>query len=216
MLKKRKSMAVSAMVFLYLLIGMMGLTACGSKTLEAVDTRQSLESIKEDGADSDPREAVSEAELNGKPDTVFVYVCGAVQAPGVYELPGSARVCQAIEAAGGLRPDADTLGTNQAQVLKDGEQVTILTKEEAKSRPQTGSDGPKDGSNGTGDAGKVNLNTAGAAELTTLSGIGQSRANDIISYREENGSFQKIEDIMKVSGIKTALFNRIKDRITVS
>ncbi len=64
-------------------------------------------------------------------------------------------------------------------------------------------------------SGLVNINTADAAALCTLPGIGESRAQDIISYREANGGFQACEDIMKVSGIKTAAYEKIKDKITV-
>lgn len=220
MRKSRKSMALRAMVFLFILIGILVSGACGSDTYEAVDTVQSGdgESGKEekDSPDSKSLEPVSGNQTEeASENTILVYVCGAVEVPGVYELPEHARVYEAIQAAGGLRADADSVHTNQAKVLSDGEQITILTKEEAKAAPADNTAGENAGGDNAAQGAVVNINTAGVSELTSLSGIGESRASDIISYREEHGPFEKVEDIMKVPGIKNALFSKIKDHICV-
>ncbi len=168
------------------------------------------------GSSAVSRETVSgETQPEGK--YIFVYVCGAVLRPGVYRLPQGARVCRAIEMAGGLTEDADRIHVNQAKLLEDGEQITILTEAEAESLPaaETAGGSAKAGGNGISQNGKVNINTADSQTLQTLTGIGESRAAAIIEYRETNGAFRAVEDIMKVAGIKTALFNNIKDKISV-
>lgn len=153
-------------------------------------------------------EILSEAEK--APTWIYVDVCGAVMNPGVVRVDADARVFQAIEEAGGFTKEADVKSVNQAAVLEDGQQITVYTVEEwAEGQNAYSEGGP------AADQGKVNINTATAEELTTLSGIGASRASDIIAYRESNGGFQTIQDIMKVSGIKDAVFQKIKDKIKV-
>ena len=139
---------------------------------------------------------------------IYVHICGAVINPGVYQVPVGTRVYQALELAGGSSDDAYLSGINLADKLADGQKVYI----------------PAEGENAEGilsiDSGGVqsvmiNINTASEAELMTLPGIGQSRAKDIINYRVKNGLFESINDIMKVSGIKEAAFEKIKDLIKV-
>lgn len=142
------------------------------------------------------------------PAKIVVDICGAVVRPGVYELEEGMRVCDAVEAAGGLLEDADQASLNQAAVLQDAEKICVYTREEA-------AQGISGQTSGNGGSGKVNINTADTAQLCTLSGIGASRAADIIAYREANGGFQSIEDIMNVSGIKEATFQKIRDEIAV-
>ena len=133
---------------------------------------------------------------------IFVHVCGAVKREGVYELPYGSRVYEAIEAAGGFCEEADVRNVNQAEVLEDEERVYVpVIGEEV----QTDSD----------EGGKININKASKEQLMTLPGVGASRAESIIAYRKEQGSFQSIEDIMQVSGIKEGLFEKIKDLITI-
>ena len=156
-----------------------------------------------------------------EPEAVLiqVYVCGAVASPGVYTLPEGSRVYEAVEMAGGLLDTADPRALNQARMLSDGEQVTVLTVEEVQNGEtvEQGSVGEDlSGVSGASDGGKVNINTADEAGLMTIPGIGESRAKAIIAYREENGKFESIEDIMKIDGIKEKMFDKIKDSITVS
>jgi competence protein ComEA len=153
---------------------------------------------------------------------IWVYVCGAVNQPGVYQLAEGSRVCDALRCAGGLRGDADDRSLNQAQVLGDGQQITVLTAEEAKSGGSVpagaGTDGsgtPGSGSSGAGSDAKVNINTAGKDELMTLPGVGEARADAIIAYREENGGFKSAEDIMKIEGIKEKSYAKLQDKICV-
>ena len=163
--------------------------------------------------------------------TLVVHICGAVSAPGVYELPAGSRIIDAVEAGGGFLPEADEACCNLAEEIVDGCQIYIMTKSESCADGQTekkaGIQTSPDSDMQTTDRnvrsnnapalenGLVNLNTADVAALMTLPGIGESRAKAIISYREQHGAFAQIEDIMKISGIKQAAFSKIKDKITV-
>lgn len=139
-------------------------------------------------------------------ESIFVYVSGAVQNSGVYELSQGSRLYEALVAAGGMTGEADADALNQARELTDGEHILVLTKEQSQDMAQQ---------QAARQSGLVNINTAGVSELTQLSGIGESRAEAIIAYRQENGSFTQIEDIQKVAGIKAGLYEKIKDKITV-
>lgn len=152
---------------------------------------------------------------------LLVHVCGAVQNPGVYSLERGQRICHAVEAAGGFLAEAEETYVNQAQVIEDGMKITIPTKEEVllwKQQNQTGLESGAESKGTSGNQGdsKVNINTADEAALCTLPGIGESRARSILAYREEHGRFGRIEDIMNVSGIKEAAFEKIKQYLTVS
>lgn len=140
-------------------------------------------------------------------ESVFVYVCGAVVQPGVYELAADSRICAAIEAAGGFSEDADELAVNLAGKITDGSQIYIPKEGDpaAAAYPDVGRDAD----------GRINLNTADKAQLMTLPGIGETRAEAILEYRKKAGAFSCIEDIMKVSGIKNALYEQICEFIKV-
>ena len=141
---------------------------------------------------------------------IFVYLCGAVQNPGVYEVPEGTRLFEVLKLAGGMTADASDSSLNQAEKLNDGQLIRVLTHDEEASE--------NEGIKPSGDKAdsRVNINTADEAELTTITGIGSSRAQAIIAWREEHGRFKTIEDIMNVSGIKEGLFSRIRDSIRVS
>lgn len=176
---------------------------------EEPDTGQSGENMTSVSENSDDT-ALNVTNMSENSQKLFVHVCGAVANPGVYQMEPGSRLYEAVEMAGGLTDEADETCLNMARQLSDGEQVLILTKEETAAIPRTTAD-----SQGTQTPGLVNINTATMAELTTVSGIGESRAQAIIAYREANGSFRCIEDIKKVDGIKDGLFSKIKDQITV-
>lgn len=161
---------------------------------------------------------------------VYVHVCGLVCMPGVYGLPAGSRIYEAIEAAGGFSEEAVPDYLNLAQVLEDGMKIQVPDREQAEEWKAQGLSQPgisagavsagvqTPGGTGTGEGSakaRVNLNTASREELMTLRGIGEFRAEDIIHYREAFGGFKSIEDIMNVSGIKDAAFEKIKDSITV-
>lgn len=237
----KNSMAITAMVFVFIIATILMLVSCGGRAYENVATGQRNLTEAEDllsspehgetsGRNADEESpvdaggpcesALSQSEASGEA-TIFVYVCGAVKHPGVYELPKGSRVFEAVDEAGGLAGEADGTHTNLAAPLVDGQQVTIYTKEETAGIQGTagaeeGQEGDLPGGATVTGAVKVNINTASSLELQTLNGVGASRAADIIAYREANGPFATIEDIMKVPGIKTSLFNRFKDCITVS
>ncbi len=194
-----------------------------------------------DKADTDSSDAADTEESSAEkisdeqqPETIYVDVCGAVANPGVFELAAGSRVFQAIEAAGGYLPEAVSGCVNRAGVLTDGQQLYILTQEEMEQQGLSQAElanaaGTSDGGN-TGNAGagttvgtassaqqdsRININTADESQLTTLTGIGATRAQAIIAYRQENGPFAAIEDIMNVQGIKEGTFAKIKDKIVV-
>ena len=194
----------------------------------AGDTDQNRKA--EPSAGSTDRTELSDASSE-ETKTLVVHICGAVSAPGVYELPAGSRIIDAVEAGGGFLPEADEACCNLAEEIVDGCQIYIMTKSESCADGQTekkaGIQTSPDSDMQTTDRnvrsnsatalenGLVNLNTADVAALMTLPGIGESRAKAIISYREQHGAFAQIEDIMKISGIKQAAFSKIKDKITV-
>ncbi len=175
-------------IFLMILM-LSGLTACDSAKGEAI----SLETV----------DAQEETAEEGNSGDIFVYVCGAVNQAGVYKLPAGSRVYEAVELAGGFREDAATTEVNQAEVLQDEARIYIPTFAETISEEAEND-------------GKINLNKATKEELMTLPGVGEAKAESIIEYRNENGGFKSIEEIMQISGIKEGLFEKIKDLIKVN
>lgn len=171
---------------------------------EKKDFAEESEESESLGIASDSKDKDSEDKT-----TICVYVCGAVAQEGVYELPDGSRLADALESAGGYAENAVHGYLNLAEPLVDGERIYFPYLDEEESLDMASGDHSESGS------GLVNINTAGADELKTLSGIGDSRAADIIAYREANGSFGSIEDIMNVSGIGESIFNKIKPYITV-
>ncbi len=151
---------------------------------------------------------------------VYVYVCGKVSAPGVYELKAGSRVSDALDAAGGFEEDADTGRINLARLLTDGEMIYFPAEGEEIPVQALGSQGVSGetagyaASSGTMQpTGLININTAGAAELTSLPGIGNAKAEAIVKYREQNGLFKSPADIKNVPGIGDALFSGIEELI---
>ena len=141
-------------------------------------------------------------------EKIFVDVKGAVKHPGVFETTKDKRVKDLIEEAGGLLDDADTSTLNLSQKVKDQMVIYVLKHGE---KPKQISDGGT--SSSSGDA--ININTANLEQLMKISGVGKTKAEAIISYREKNGDFKKKEDITKVRGIGKSTFEKIKDKIEV-
>ena len=145
---------------------------------------------------------------NRHDEKIFVDVKGAVKHPGVFETTKDKRVKDLIEEAGGLLDDADTSTLNLSQRVKDQMVIYVLKHGE---KPKQISDGGSSSSN----TDVININTANKEQLMKISGVGKTKAEAIISYREKNGDFKKKEDITKVRGIGKATFEKIKDKIEV-
>jgi competence protein ComEA len=145
------------------------------------------------------------------PEMVIVYVSGAVRAPDVYQLPAQARIKDLVLAAGGLASDADPERINLAGRLKDGDHIHVPSQGEA--RAESGDGGTADATDAEDTL--IDLNTAGAAELDGLPGIGQALAQRIVEYRAASGPFGAVEDLRNVKGIGPALFAQIAPLVSV-
>jgi competence protein ComEA len=136
---------------------------------------------------------------------VFVHVSGSVAAPGLYVLDEGSRVVDAVAAAGGFAQDADEAAVNLARPLSDGEQLVV---------PAIGAADEASPAAPSGD-GRVNLNTADAAQLDTLPRIGPAMAERIIQWRDANGRFTSVEDLLAVPGIGDKMLETLRDLVTV-
>lgn len=193
-------------VFLLLLFGL--LSGCKqegiilSSDADGNDTEKAV--ISSETLQEDEKDLQKESE----DEEVYVYVCGHVREPGVYRLDSDARICDAIEKAGGLTEDANDIALNQAERIVDGMSLYVPGIDEEMSNGNT--------QNSVREDGLVNINTADKETLMTVPGIGESKADAIIAYRNEHGTFGKIEDLMNIPGIKDGVFQKIKDYIKVA
>lgn len=157
-----------------------------------------------------------ETSIEEEKTAIKVYVTGEVNSPGVIELEEGARIQDAIEGAGGIKAQANLKNINLAYEVGDGEKIYIPNLEEETEIVEEGGNSLESGASTTSNSnGKVNINKATAAELTSVPGIGESTAQKIVTYREENGKFKAIEDIKNVSGIGESKYNSMKDSISV-
>jgi competence protein ComEA len=135
---------------------------------------------------------------------IYVHILGQVERPGLYELPDGARAVDAVAAAGGFTVQADAAGLNLARFVSDGEQIVVpAIGETTAAAPGIAGDG------------RVNLNTADAATLDTLPGVGPATAAKILAWRDEHGRFESVEDLLDVGGIGEAKFDALRDLVTV-
>lgn len=196
-----------------ILVLAIGISGCANQREEAKELLLSKETAEVKAGSNGKEEVWLEAEAKPQKeeetDIIYVQVSGAVNHPGVYELPLGSRVFQALELAGGMTQEAQEKSINQAQTLEDGQMIWVPTVEEAAALPEQQPESLAK------DDGKVNLNTATKEELQTLPGIGEAKAQSIVAWREEHGSFTQIEDIMKIEGIKEGVFSKIKDSVKV-
>lgn len=201
------------------------LTACrgnGSAVIIDAQTRTSEEWIT-DGIETEQFleniELLEETVQQTSPTyRIVVHVAGQVQSPGVYELEEGSRIWDAVEAAGGFTEEAAQDAVNLASVLQDAMKITIPSQEEVRQglAPSVTETAEMEIGNTTQtNNGLVNINTADKTGLMTIPGIGETRAEAILQYRKEHGSFAAIEDIMNVTGIKEGLFEKIREHITV-
>ena len=183
-----------------------GLGAAIVVVLAALAVTVGIGILRSSGA---PVEAVQTAHREGTdaaaPASLYVHVSGAVAAPGLYVLHVGARVVDAIAAAGGFAADAERNGVNLARPLSDGEQLAVPVAGAA----PAASTGPAAG------AGRVNLNTADAEALDTLPRIGPATAERIIAWRDDNGGFTSVEDLLAVPGIGDKMLESLRDQVTV-
>lgn len=178
---------------------------------EVITTGQEQETSTQDSVTQETVTQETVTQATGQTEeagTVFVFVCGQVAVPGVYELPAGSRIYDAIMQAGGCMETADICAVNQAGYLEDGMQIYIPaigdTYKEAASEEQVSrSDG------------RISINHADKNELMTLPGIGESKADAILEYRQSHGAFSSIDELMNIPGIKEGIFNNIQDYITV-
>ena len=175
------------------------------------------EEIKIEDASSQPAEtdlgAQSEIEQSqGGQGRIYVDIGGEVEMPGVYEVSEGTRLFQVIERAGGLTEDADIDEINRAETVFDGQKIMIGAKGDSEEAKESG--GETDSADYE-EEGKVNINTADSVLLQSIPGIGPSKAERIIEYRQSNGRFKSIDDIKNISGIGNKTFESIKEYITV-
>lgn len=204
---------------------------------EADFFKQTEEAAAAGNADTLAEQDGTKTEPSGQaPVFFYVHVCGAVEEPGVYELSAGSRVYEAVALAGGFTEDAARDYVNQAQAVPDAAKIVIPTVEEAEALRAKEADSSQYGmltmesavmgtqaeastcavSDGISTGGLVNLNTAGKAELCTLPGIGETKADAIIQYRSQIGCFTSKEQLMEIAGIKEALYTKLQDRICVN
>ena len=155
-------------------------------------------------------------EIEENTEKIIIYITGEVNNPGVYELDLDSRITDAIEKAGGVTANANLENVNLAYKLSDGQKIKIPSiKDENNGNNIIANDEDVNIQDMNNKNEKININTASKSELTSLSGIGESTAQKIIDYRNENGNYKSIEDIKKVSGIGDSKYNQIKDYIKV-
>jgi competence protein ComEA len=178
-----------------LLIALAGVVAVASLVLVAVNRPEPPTGEFSVSADETANEVIEQF--------LYVHVVGEVQSPGMYQLPIGARLVDAVFAAGGLTEDADNASVNLARELTDGEQIIVFSISQEGQSP------------GTNSSGLISLNRAGDKELEELPGIGPALAGRIIAWREANGGFKSVQDLLKVSGIGDSLLAGVIDLVTL-
>ena len=178
-----------------LLIALAGVVAVASLVLVAVNRPEPPTGEFSVSADEAANEVLDQF--------LYVHVVGEVASPGMYQLPVGARLVDAVFAAGGLTEDADNASVNLARKLTDGEQIIVFSISQEGQSP------------GTNSSGLISLNRAGDKELEELPGIGPALAGRIIAWREANGGFKSVQDLLKVSGIGESLLSGVVDLVTL-
>ena len=183
---------------------LVGICICGCLWLYGEKTPEITETL-----DVTKEQAGQLEQTEQNMNQIYVHIVGAVKKPGVYIFQHKPRVIEVVDKAGGFTKDAVVSMINQAEVVEDGTQLTIASSKDNKKKEKSQNKGTD------ANSGKVNLNQASKEELMTLTGIGEAKAVAIIAYREANGRFQKIEDLMNITGIKEGVFDKIQSQICV-
>lgn len=213
---KKKKLQMMVGMIAFLLCGILYLGMNGGQKEERTVTEHFADAAGTPAAEGqdDTSDSVKKG-AGGAADEVLVYIhiCGAVKKPGVYTFAEEPHMIDVVKRAGGFTKKADQTSVNLAERVADGTQLVIAAKGSRKKTKEEQSS--HHGSSASGTSDRVNINTATEQELMTLSGIGESKATQIVTYRTTHGAFHKIEDIMNISGIKEGVFSKIKDYITV-
>ena len=215
-----------------MLTAVLVLGGCGDSKVYMTGDRSGEHAVSDDSAvgetaaagnvsDDEAHDADGESTVPDQyTEDFYVYLTGAVCVPGVYAVPAGSRLYEAVEMAGGFTEETDISACNLAAEVSDGVQYYFPTYAETEAAGGTaayivssGQDVPGGGSASTD--GRVNINTASREELMTLPGIGGSKADAIIAYRDSNGGFSTPDDIKNVKGIGDSTYESLKDYIIV-
>ncbi len=230
---KKKERIIGAIVLLVVL-GSVLLFVSNMRKPQEFSQKEVLEMFNEEGDSgmestkkiSSKSETVNEEknqDEKAERKNIVVEIKGEVVKPNVYTLAENSRVNDIIEKAGGLTSEANINNINRASLLSDGECIVIrnindkdadVQEENLNSKVNTLSQGGNVASNG--DSINININTASKDELKTLSGIGDTKAEAIIEYRDSNGGFKSIDELKNVSGIGEGTLNKIREKININ
>lgn len=183
------------------------------------------ESLDNDENDKEQVKAAAKKQVIAKPQNVTCDISGAVKNQGVYTLKKGARLNELITAAGGLKTNAQIKNVNRALILNDQDKIRIpykgekITKKAIVESYSSDSAEPNSAEvasdTSVAENNKVNINTADAAQLQKLNGIGEKKAQQIISYRQKNGQFKAVDELKQVSGIGDKTFAGLKDQLEI-
>lgn len=214
-MNKKIFLILSKIFVMFLVFAVCGLLyACSSENNEYSDLDREFENVLT-SSEMETFSFNSESEAEKK--TVYVHVCGYVNNPGVYELSEESRVFEAVDMAGGVTEEGCLEALNLAMPVYDGQKIYVPSYDEYEQSLGGSNKFEADSNtkNDSGEGGLININTASVELLMTLPGIGQSKAQSIVDYRNNNGKFNSIEEIMNISGIKESAFDKIKAYITI-
>lgn len=209
-----------------LVVGVCGIVLLGIAVFllvtqqEKEDKELLIETLSTTEVTVDTKKEQEQANNESKSTKIYVDISGAVKQPGVYQLPEGSRLLDLLKQAGGLTEDAAIQTVNQAMIIQDQQKIIILTQNQAQSIDteninNNGHLEEKSDEKSSKEAGKININQADLTQLQQLSGIGEKKAQAIIDYRNENGSFKTIEDLAKVTGIGEKTVEKLRDSITI-
>jgi len=210
--EKKKMVSIAATVMFIGVTGIIFLASdragsdAKSHIVSSTDYKEDISNLQDDVTVSDEK-----SESTVPVEEIVVHICGAVKNPGVYTVEKNARLTDVIDVAGGFCENAAKDYHNLAECVTDGQKIVIYTKKQIKKNKEKNVQENSE----SGRSSIVNINSASKEELMNIPGIGESKANDIISYREKNGAFKDTKEIMNIPGIKEGIYSKISDMITV-